>query len=519
MPKRKRSGNDEDSGDRIIRRRKQAVQDELTRSKKLLHRALKTAKGFERQKLGKRLKVATTNNVPEEVKRINNEIEALKTLDLDKVTVAQLHRCLLKVKEFRDSELLPEEVSKDLPKPKGSEEEIKAMHNVTSGMCNAKVVREEIARVLGRMYAAMGIHVPVKEPQEKQLKKEEDNNADINGRDTAERKVSVKVDKRQPSSKPEENEDDNANINNGDRKKRNVKFEMDEGQPLANHKDNAKDEEDVDSWEGFDSNKENEGQEEHDDQESLDEEELQQYDALLGASSDEESFHKEDWLPKERPEQTRFSFSPSPSLLPSISASLSPSPSPELSPEVSPEPEPEARPKKASKAKPAPTKAGKSTFLPSLMGGYWSGSESEASDLEDARPFKKNRPGQMARRAIWEKKYGEKANHIKTGQGPVAARGKDDGWDPKRGAKDTSGTGRGRGGGSTGRGGARVMNRKERRSLVGGTGENATPIMPRTEAPKKRDDVGILHPSWQAAKKAKEMKQSASFQGKKVTFD
>ncbi|CZR52245.1 uncharacterized protein PAC_02122 [Phialocephala subalpina] len=490
MPKRKRTNSDEDDGDRILRRRKTATLDELTRSKKLLHRALKTAKGFERQKLGKRLKSATSKSESEEIKRINNEIEALKTVDLDKVTTAQLCRSLLKIKEFRDSEILPEEVRGDLPKPEGSDEEVKALHNVTSGMCNAKVVREEVTGVIQRMYAAMGIPVPAKEGKGKGMKKEVDDSAKAGGRGEIGKKVKVEVLEDKRVAKPPEDEDDS----------------------------------DEKSWEGLDgSNKENEGQEElHDEGEPLDEEELQQYDALLGASSDEESFHEEDWLPKEKPEQTRFSISPSPSLSPSILGSISPSPEPELEPELQSEsdsePEPEPRPKKTSKPKVQSGKGGNSTFLPSLMGGYWSGSESEASDLENAPPAKKNRPGQMARRAIWEKKYGEKANHIKTGQGLVASRGKDDGWDAKRGAKDSS-SGRGRGR-EPNRDKPKVMNRKDRRSLMGGTGENATPIAPRNEPPKKmRDDVGVLHPSWQAAKIAKEMKKAVAFQGKKVTFD
>jgi len=35
----------------------------------------------------------------------------------------------------------------------------------------------------------------------------------------------------------------------------------------------------------------------------------------------------------------------------------------------------------------------------------------------------------------------------------------------------------------------------------------------------RRDDAGVLHPSWQAAKMRKEMKRPAKFEGKKVTFD
>jgi hypothetical protein len=154
------------------------------------------------------------------------------------------------------------------------------------------------------------------------------------------------------------------------------------------------------------------------------------------------------------------------------------------------------------------------------MGGYWSGSESSASDLEDdgvaSTPVRKNRPGQMARRAIWEKKFGEKANHIQKGQGPVG-RSKDDGWDAKRGAKENGERGppsRGRQrGGFADRGNGRQRNYSQV------TGENAIAVVPKKRGLGKKDDVGVLHPSWQAAKKAKEVKKAATFQGKKVTFD
>ncbi|KAK0464608.1 BUD22-domain-containing protein [Desarmillaria tabescens] len=60
---------------------------------------------------------------------------------------------------------------------------------------------------------------------------------------------------------------------------------------------------------------------------------------------------------------------------------------------------------------------GASTFLPSLSVGFikgnedsdWSDSDAKAGDIEQ----KKNRRGQRARRAIWEKKYGKNANHKK----------------------------------------------------------------------------------------------------------
>lgn len=79
----------------------------------------------------------------------------------------------------------------------------------------------------------------------------------------------------------------------------------------------------------------------------------------------------------------------------------------------------------SKRSKPAPT--GSSTFLPSLSHGFivgdrsdddWSDAEADLadrdmSDLKGTKKERKNRMGQRARKAIWEKKYGKNANHLK----------------------------------------------------------------------------------------------------------
>ncbi|KAF2837455.1 Bud-site selection protein [Patellaria atrata CBS 101060] len=157
---------------------------------------------------------------------------------------------------------------------------------------------------------------------------------------------------------------------------------------------------------------------------------------------------------------------------------------------------------------PAPTPPRGSTFLPSLtLGGYISNSESEASDDSemDIGP-RKNRRGQRARREIWEKKYGKKAKHLQAQPNPQSARGsRDKGWDPRRGAIEQGDR-------------RRVKGPDRGHARPGGSGANVVPLKQRPKA-KKRDDEGRLHPSWEAAKKAKEIKQTAQFQGKKIVFD
>jgi hypothetical protein len=458
MPKRKRSGHDYGNSNT----REQRVQETLAQSRKLLHRALKTAKGFERQKLGKRLKLAIGNNQTSEVARTNREIEALKGLDLTKLTEAHLYKTLLKVKAFAGSDLLPDEVRKEAPKLEGAEETLAAIHNVTSGMYNTKPVKDVMQQSVAGMYVAMGIPVPT------------------NAKTKAPKSEVVKV----PSAS---SKDDRIDM-------------------ISEPDTNAGSEEE--SWNGLDSDHDGEEDEDNSGASSLDEEELSRYDALLGASSDEESFDEAEYKAK-RPAQPRtsspLSLSPTPSRSPSLERLQSPS--------SSPSPEPQARPAKIAKSKPAPAKSG-STFLPTLMGGYWSGSESAASDLEDSAPAaRKNRRGQAARRAIAEKKYGEKAKHIQAGKGPAGkANGKDDGWDAKRGAKGSND----RPGKSRGFGSRDALQRG--RNFERATGENAVTVTPKPRGMGKKDDVGVLHPSWQAAKKAKEAKKAATFQGK-VTFD
>lgn len=171
-------------------------------------------------------------------------------------------------------------------------------------------------------------------------------------------------------------------------------------------------------------------------------------------------------------------------------------------------------PTKKRKAEAKPLDTSSSAFLPGLShAAYISGSESEASDLDVEIAPRKNRRGQRARQKIAEAKFGAGAKHIEKQR-------RNEGWDPKRGAVGAEKRGRGERGG------------KDRVSRGRGpqqTGENAEPLGERRSggvAPKKeRDDKGVLHPSWQAAKMAKESKKlkivigGAKTPGKKVVFD
>jgi hypothetical protein len=172
-----------------------------------------------------------------------------------------------------------------------------------------------------------------------------------------------------------------------------------------------------------------------------------------------------------------------------------------------------AIPTKKSKTKAVADKPTSSAFLPALShAAYFSGSESEASDLDVDTAPRKNRRGQRARQKIAEMKFGAKAKHIEKAQQNVK-------FDPKRGA--VSGDGK-----------------RQRRGKPMGpglqqSGSNAEPLGKKDDKKDrkmglgvKRDDKGELHPSWQAAKMAKESKKlkidvagKGAPQGKKVVFD
>ena len=142
-----------------------------------------------------------------------------------------------------------------------------------------------------------------------------------------------------------------------------------------------------------------------------------------------------------------------------------------------------------------------SAFLPALSHPtYVSGSDTEASDVEAEVAPKKNRRGQRARQKIWEQKYKDQAKH-------VVKQERDRGWDAKRGAVAERGGRGGRGG----RNGRAPAGRGPEKS-----GANEMPLGPKKT---KRDDAGALHPSWLAAKAAKEKKLDVKPTGKKVVFD
>ncbi|KXN88250.1 BUD22 family protein C4F10.06, partial [Leucoagaricus sp. SymC.cos] len=159
-----------------------------------------------------------------------------------------------------------------------------------------------------------------------------------------------------------------------------------------------------------------------------------------------------------------------------------------------------------------------STFLPSLSVGFVRGSDdSDWSDNEAkvADSGKKNRRGQRARRAIWEKKYGKNANHKKK-ELEIRGRHSREGLDQGRRDGSHRDSQRFTKTKITTDGGTRL----KKVEWGPGSSQRAGSHPPLNAQSKEKHLHSHLHPSWEAKRKLKE-KQSVGIvasQGTKIKF-
>ncbi|KAL8756423.1 MAG: hypothetical protein Q9199_002938 [Rusavskia elegans] len=459
--KRKRDGDRQSKFNRTeaqrggVRLQEQYLENLLQGSKQLLAQALKLARGFERQKLGRRQKTAKAADNDGENKRLVEEIKALKALDIDSTAEHHLYKSLLHIKPITSAPTFSSNLQarvKEKTKPNDV-----AQANVQARLFNSQPVKKAMDDTLSRVCSGLGLE-EVQHVRKKRKRKKDfgeplgtDHHDDLEHavRSTPERlpKTNTFTPKIEKASEHSSSED---------------LSESEKYKGLIGSSDESSDA----------------------DSRSID------YKALRTTSTG--AFNRE------------LSLSPSPVF--SVTSTATDSPPPHKN--------------RASEKSTSTSKA--TTFLPSLsMGGYWSGSE-PASDIEgslDGRP-RKNRRGQRERRLIAERKFGPNAKHVKQ-QGRVQDR--DRGWDPRVGAQteETDQFGRMRRG--RGKDGSTQIHQKRPQSAkrvpVTGSGANSGPVGPRKPTSKAKSAEEPLHPSWQAAKKAKEQKQTATFQGKRMTFD
>lgn len=436
----------------------------------------------------------------------NEADSSVQSIDLHSVAHAHLCSALLRIQAVADSPRLPDEVKHGVPKPDISEEERAALHNVTSGLFNQPKVRATLDAAVADICQVLHVQVPDKKGK---LKRGDKKNELKTSKDTEEEPTEKGVEnstkekktkgeekpaksENRPADQPSDDEDSEwgglSDDDEGDEDEELIEKALAQLEDRVGGSDSDENTKSDDEDEYDTANEELDPMEITDESASEDSEDSDDSDDSEGDEAGMQSGLDEDGSS----DSEEGSASESESESESESGSDS-----ELS-AISPPPK--ASRKDSRKEDEILMRGG---MLPSLMGGYISGSESEASDIDVAPAARKNRRGQRARQAIWEKKFKEKAKHL--GQDKS---GRDSGWDLKRGAVD---------------GNERTPWKKgiktpfERRS--DGQQEYGASEPSRPRPPTKKDDEGPLHPSWEARKKAKEAEQTAAFQGKKITFD
>lgn len=371
---------------------------------------------------------------------------------------------LLRVEAIAASPDFPKELRDGVPKPEIPEDERNALHNVTSALYNKDPVRQATNRAIAAVCRALNVPVPDKSKRARKNKGSEKEEQPPH------RILSPPVPIHLATAGEEAVQDEESEFEG---------FELDVDEPGPAVGEPGSEAEVTGNTE------------------------LSKYSRLLGNSSEDE----DDELDEERLERFKgketvnlddISLSGSAPEADSVhdsdsqSESASPPPAKERKRDVK---------KSVTAARIGVTTD--STFLPSLMGGYMSGSES-ASDIEEARPQK--RRGQRARQAIWEKKYGASAKHL---QSENQKAGRDAGWDMRRGAVEGDGRDR------------KTPWKKGASNPLART-SNRGGVATRNEAfgkSPKRDDEGSLHPSWAAKKQAQNARKEASFSGQKIVFE
>lgn len=437
MSKRKREDDGSDSDvpveEKKFRMEVARLKASLTHGIKSLHAALKLARGFERQKLGRRQKAAT--NEPHTLLRLREEVIVLKQLNLGRTARTSFIKHLVKAKRIREH---PAFIKVYGPDPKLEAPKSVAEGNVMGRLFNSAPVKHVLPGIMKNIYEVLRI------PQ---------------------------VGSNNPTKKEVHN--------------------LDKSRESASSRDS-------DAFEAFSS----------EDSAGEDPPSKSDMDDLLDDYTDARFAFSDDESDADTGDSSMLDGADGEGKLKdslraarghaSISPSVSPGPSLEAD---------EERPTSRKVAKPVTTTA----FLPSLsLGGYYSGSDPDEPEMQHHGPplpkLRKNRRGQRARQRLAELKHGKRANHLANQK---EQQSRDGGWDPKRGAVGDNDNPR-----------SRFRSRDGKLSQKSAAGTTSSATEPSKLKPKRRDDQGPLHPSWEAAKKRKMQDQpQLNFTGKKITFE
>ena len=174
MPKRKRDdtedGGRHNTSSTVDSRQLGQFRATIDRSQKSLVAALKLARGFERQKMGRRQKNAAKD--PRNLLQRREEVIVLKQLDLDKTAKNHIVKGLLKSKRARESPTFTVVYGSD-PKL----DSVSTIEGVVLGrLFNSNPVKQAMPRIMAGLFEALGIDDISKkagDPTEDSKKKEE----------------------------------------------------------------------------------------------------------------------------------------------------------------------------------------------------------------------------------------------------------------------------------------------------------------------------------------------------------
>ncbi|WWC99076.1 hypothetical protein V866_005970 [Kwoniella sp. B9012] len=166
-------------------------------------------------------------------------------------------------------------------------------------------------------------------------------------------------------------------------------------------------------------------------------------------------------------------------------------------------PQPKEKPLKAEKIPKGDITS--SMFLPSLAAGFTRGDEGDSDPDDDLDPNgvigkntkeRKNRRGQRARQAIWEKKYGKGAKHV------VKAKADEEAYQAAKAKREADKRGRpehmkGRDSGWGARSGQPSISN-------GSASVPKSTVVPQQHQQPPREEKKNLHPSWEAARLRKQ---------------
>ncbi|KAL9060586.1 MAG: hypothetical protein Q9162_000537 [Coniocarpon cinnabarinum] len=455
MGKRKFDESDDAAAARAGARKRfrtESFDEAVSQSRKKLHRALKLAKGFERQKLSRRQKTAHKTSDPEDLGRIQLEIEAWKTLDAGQVAHAYLSRLIARDKALSQVDALVESAS--VPQRPAKDQ---ATINVTARLYNANPVKTAVKEIMSYLQACSEI---APRPNVKGKVSKTDGKKSASHRSSvssepvsakAEPKVSSEAvnDKSAKISQSSDDESEHASDSEGDTDVAALEKQF--------HARLAPDSDGADSMSGS----------------------REPENALARTDDEWSGSESEDALsPEANDDEARVSTSREQGSQMQPSESLSRSDHTD------------------------------SALLPSLTNvGYLSASDSDGSDAESVSdaPRKRNRRGQRARQQIWEQKFGWQAKHLQKPKQGKGKRGRDDGWDLKRGAR----------GPKDDRERLARQQKPERETAPFQARRNNGP----SNTKRTRDDTGTLHPSWEAKKHSKSSTEVKPYEGQKIVFD